>query len=117
MTMPCLNYYHDLFYKNKIKIIPKNIGELLTPVGLAYLIMGDGIYIKGGGVRICTDSYVKEDVELLAEVLSLQFGLSCTLHQSKANQYRIYILKGSVENLRKIILPFLIPSMKYKVGL
>jgi hypothetical protein len=92
--MPCLNYYHYLFYKNKIKIIPKNIGELLTPVGLAYLIMGDGIYIKGKGVRICTDSYIKEDVELLAEVLSLQFGLSCTLHQSKANQYRIYILKG-----------------------
>lgn len=117
LTMACLNYYHDLFYQNKIKFIPKNIGELLTPVGLAYWLMGDGVYVKGKGVILCTDSFTKKDVELLAEVLSLQFGLSCTLHQRKANQYRIYILKGSVENLRKIVLPFLIPSMKYKIGL
>ena len=117
MSMPCLNYYFDLFYKDKIKIIPKNIGELLTPVGLAYWIMGDGIYINGRGVVLCTDSFIKEDVELLAEVLSLQFGLSCTLHQRKANQFRIYILKGSLDNLRKIVKPFLIPSMKYKIGL
>lgn len=117
MKMPCLNYYYDLFYKNKIKIIPKNIGELLTPVSLAYWLMGDGIYVKNKGVKLCTDSYIKEDVELLAEVLSLQFGLSCTLQQHKANQFRIYILKDSVENLRRIVLPFLIPSMKYKIGL
>lgn len=117
MRMPCLNYYFDLFYQDKIKIIPKNIGELLTPVGLAYWIMGDGIYINGRGVVLCTDSYIKEDVELLVEVLSKQFGLSCTLHQRKANQFRIYILKGSVDNLSKIVLPFLIPSMKYKIGL
>lgn len=117
MRMPCLNYYFDLFYKDKIKTIPKNIGELLTPVGLAYWIMGDGIYIKERGVILCTDSYTKEDVELLAKVLSLQFGLSCTLHQRKANQFRIYILKGSIDNLSKIVLPFLIPSMKYKIGL
>lgn len=117
LRMPCLNYYFDLFYVNKIKIIPKNIGELLTPVGLAYWLMGDGIYIKDRGVILCTDSYIKEDVELLAKVLSLQFGLSCRLHQRKANQFRIYIIKGSIENLRKIVLPFLIPSMKYKIGL
>ena len=117
MRMPCLNYYYDLFYKDKIKTIPKNIGGLLTPVGLAYWIMGDGIYINERGVILCTDSYIKEDVELLAEVLYLQFGLNCTLHQRKANQFRIYILKGSVDNLSKIVLPFLIPSMKYKIGL
>ncbi len=79
--------------------------------------MGDGIYIKGKGVVLCTDSYIREDVLLLAEVLSLRFGLSCTLHQRKANQFRIYILKNSVENLSKIVLPFLIPTMKYKIGL
>ena len=79
--------------------------------------MGDGIYIKDRGVILCTDSYIKEDVLLLVEVLSLQFGLNCTLHQRKANQFRIYILKGSLDNLRKIVKPFLIPSMEYKIGL
>ena len=79
--------------------------------------MGDGIYIKDRGVILCTDSYIKEDVLLLVEVLSLQFGLNCTLHQRKANQFRIYILKNSVENLSKIVLPFLIPTVRYKIGL
>lgn len=36
LSMPCLNYYHDLFYKEKVKIIPRNLNELLTPRGLAY---------------------------------------------------------------------------------
>jgi competence protein ComGC len=31
-----LNEYHDLFYKDKKKIVPKNIHELLTARGLAY---------------------------------------------------------------------------------
>jgi hypothetical protein len=32
----CLNEYHNLFYKDNIKIIPKNIAKLLTVRGLAY---------------------------------------------------------------------------------
>lgn len=30
MAMPCLNYYHDIFYKNKVKCVPRNLDELLT---------------------------------------------------------------------------------------
>lgn len=40
--LPCLNYYYDLFYLNGIKIIPKNIAELLTPRSLAILNFDDG---------------------------------------------------------------------------
>ena len=40
--MPCLNYYHELFYKDNVKIIPINLEELLTARGLAYFIMDDG---------------------------------------------------------------------------
>jgi hypothetical protein len=40
--MPCLIELHSLFYPNGVKIVPQNIYELLTPVALAHLIMGDG---------------------------------------------------------------------------
>src|SRR5690349_2363040 len=30
LAMPCLNYYHDLFYKNKVKSVPRNLDKLLT---------------------------------------------------------------------------------------
>lgn len=33
LAMPCLNYYYDLFYKDKIKRVPSNIGDLLTLSG------------------------------------------------------------------------------------
>jgi hypothetical protein len=36
MTSPIFNEFYDLFYKDGKKIIPKNIGELLTPISLAY---------------------------------------------------------------------------------
>jgi len=34
----CLNEYHDLFYRDKIKIVPKDIQKYLTARGLAYCI-------------------------------------------------------------------------------
>jgi hypothetical protein len=36
LAMPCLNYYHELFYKEGLKIIPKNLSVLLTARDLAY---------------------------------------------------------------------------------
>lgn len=36
LTLPCFNYYRNLFYnKENIKVVPLNIKELLTPKGLA----------------------------------------------------------------------------------
>lgn len=42
LSIPQLIYYYELFYVNGKKLIPSNIEELITPVGLAHLIMGDG---------------------------------------------------------------------------
>jgi hypothetical protein len=36
LTYEALNYYHELFYKDKKKIVPLNIQELLTAKGLPY---------------------------------------------------------------------------------
>ena len=37
LTLPCFNYYRNLFYNKKnIKVVPLNIKELLTPKGLCY---------------------------------------------------------------------------------
>lgn len=40
LSIPQLIYYYELFYVNGKKLIPSNIEELITPVGLAHLIMG-----------------------------------------------------------------------------
>ena len=39
MSLPCFNYYYELFDQNKKKIIPKEILGLLTIISLSYWIM------------------------------------------------------------------------------
>ena len=117
-ALPCLNYYHNIFYKDKVKIIPQNIGELLSEIGLAYWLMGDGFYRKDrGGVVLCTDSYTLKEVELLVETLVNKFGLSVSKHIRKKEVYRIYIHKKSIDALCGLVKPYFITSMLYKLGL
>jgi hypothetical protein len=40
---PCFTELHSLFYPAGVKRIPENIYELLTPIALAHVIMGDGL--------------------------------------------------------------------------
>ena len=63
-----------------IKIVPLNIYESLTAIGLAFWIMVDGSYSKiKGNIILCTDSYTLQEVKLLISVLSNKFNLSCGL--------------------------------------
>ena len=118
LTLPCLNYYYNLFYKDIIKLIPNNIGELLTEKGLAFWIMGDGMYRKDrGGVVICTDSFTLQGTELLVNVLVNKYGLSASIQIHRENVYRIYIHKKSIDTLKDLIKPFFVPCLKYKIGL
>lgn len=71
-SLPLFTEYYKLFYLNGVKVIPNNIGDLLTPLGLAHWIMQDGSYHKvSKGVVLCTDSFKKEEIELLISVLPL----------------------------------------------
>lgn len=116
-VLPCFTELYFLFYPDKgVKIIPQNIFELLTPVALAHLIMGDGHSFKGGGVSICTDSFSVEEVVRLMNVLIIRYNLKCTLHTRKEGQYRIFISKQSRDALLKIVYPYMIPSMYYKIN-
>lgn len=116
-SLPCFSELHSLFYPTGIKIIPNNIYELLTPVALAHLIMGDGGF-KSKGIYLCTDSYSIQDVVKLINVLILRYDLKCTLHVSSSGHgYRIYISRNSVGKVVEIVKPHLIPSMYYKVGM
>lgn len=58
LRFTCLNKYHDLFYKDKKKVVPLKIQDLLTSRGLAHLLMGDG-YFYNGVVLICSESFTK----------------------------------------------------------
>lgn len=117
LTLPCLNYYYDLFYNvDGLKIIPHNIFDLLTPIGLAAWIMDDGTFHKQGYLVLCTDSFTIPEVDLLMSVLIVKWDLKCRKERKNQN-YRIVIVKSSMDKVRSLVSEHFHPSMLYKLGL
>jgi len=118
--MPCITELRSLFYPNGIKIIPKDIYNLLTPEALAHLIMGDGS-VRLHGLVICTNNFSLEDVVRLINVLMIRYRLDCNLRlirrQNNKIEPTIYIRQSSMPLLRTIVTPYFHPFMLYKLGL
>lgn len=107
-----------------IKIVPLNIGELLTPIGLAHWIMGDGYWdTYNKTIDICTDNFTLSEVELLISVLKEHFDLlATTKRRIKSNKVVCWRIRfsGKSENLSKLrylVEPYFIPSMLYKLNI
>ena len=114
-TYTSFNWIHDLWYKDKIKCVPKCIATYLTPLALAIWIMDDGAKV-GKGLKFSTNSYTYDDCIILIKALNDNFNLKASIQLAGAsNQYIIYIWKESMEDLRKIVSPYIIPEMKYKI--
>jgi len=124
--LPYFTNLHKIWYiniNNKfIKIIPKNIDKLLTPIGLAHWIMRDG-YWSENTLYLCTDNFNNEEVKLLINILFKNFGLIAKINTRKKNnniicwRIRFSSKKKNINNLRNLILIYMIPEMLYKIGI
>lgn len=53
----CVTSLYNIFYNDKVKIVPADIYNLLTPLAFAYWIMGDGLGNFYKELYLCTDSF------------------------------------------------------------
>ena len=106
-----LTVFYDLFYKDKRKIIPKNLK--LDPISLAIWYMDDGSKSRDQDIYLNTQQFSILDQKRLLIVLR-SLGIKARLNKDK-KYYRIRILKESIGNFMKIIFPNIIPAMKYKL--
>jgi hypothetical protein len=102
----------DLFYKDKKKCIPDLV---LDPISLAVWFMDDGSRCNKDNVYLNTQQFSKDDQYKLLKILE-KMGLSGTLNKDK-EYYRIRFTSSSIPKLFGIIEKYIIPSMKYKIGL
>ena len=102
----------DLFYKDKKKRIPD---LALDPLILAVWFMDDGSRCSEDNVYINTQQFSKEDQYKLLEFLR-KIGLEGTLNKDK-EYYRIRFKTSSISQLFGMVDQYVIPSMKYKIGL
>lgn len=132
-SLPIFVQYYEIFYKldflmnkkkknknlNKYKkIIPTNIGELMDPVVLAYLIMTDGNFDKGRNrVRIYTNSYSKKEVDNLAKAIKIKFNIYVGVLHDRKNQWILTIGAKNLDLLRDTVSKYFQNSMLYRIGL
>jgi len=117
-SLEIFNSYQQKFYKNRIKIIPKNIIELMfSPLSLAIWFMDDGHKRTDcNALRLSTDSFRLYEQKLLLKCLKINFGINSRLHKKK-DTWNIYIPSAEARKFCKIVKPYIIPEMNYKISL
>lgn len=109
--------YREIFYSSTgKKRVPGNIADMLTPLGLAVWFMDDGS-VKSHqslGRILNTHGFVREDVDLLCQVLQEKFSLRAYPRKQKEGM-QIYISGQSAEILQKLLEPYIVPMMRYKL--
>jgi len=115
-TLPIFLEWYEKFYFQGKKIVPKGIKNLLrTPLTLAVWYMDDGGRRNDcNALRISVNSYEKNEVILLLEVLKENFGVKAKMHFQKLSSV-IYIPSSEAKKFCKIIKKWIIPSMEYKL--
>lgn len=124
IALPVFNYYRDLFYVlnpdtgQYVKIIPLNIVELLSPIGLAHLVMGDGNYQpEARTIRIYLNGFTKAEVERLAAALWSKFGITAGVRHDRKNQYILAIGAKELTKFQELVRGHMHHSMLYRIGL
>jgi hypothetical protein len=77
--------------------------------------MGDGSR-QGAGLHLNVYAFDNTSVGHLVETLEKKFGLSCSIHNHYGKP-RIYVKKESMEKLRTLVVPHIVPEIIYKLGL
>jgi hypothetical protein len=105
--------YNAFYTDDKRKIVPKNISKWLSARGLAIWIMDDG-EISGQGFKLSTESFTKQEIELLKEGLLERFNLDFTVQKHKG-KWILYLTEKQVGLLANIVNPFMLACMYYKI--
>lgn len=107
---PNLKSWYSSFYNNKIKRIPFNLFEYFTEVSLAFMYMDDGSKI-GNTYQIATNCFTKDEITKFRIFLLEKFNLETSMFKSHV----LYIKQCSAYHFTKLIKPYIIPSMQYKL--
>ncbi len=114
ISHPKLTLFHKMFYKNGVKVIPKQIIDLLDHLALAVWIMDDGS-LSRNKIDISTYSFKLEEIKLLQSALLKKFALETNFYKDRDKGFRMYFRKTETAKLIPLISKFIIPNLAYKI--
>lgn len=115
-TFLVFNEYRNLFYPYGRKRITREILNQLESLGLAVWIMDDGTYsYNGSRINIATNDFSFNEQLLIKEWFQKRYGITPVVY-SQNNQFYISFGVRDTKSLIDVVKPFIIPSMRYKIG-
>lgn len=111
---PEITYFRKLFYRKKRKIIPSCIEDLLNPLVIAVWVMDDGNKASKR-INLSTYRFTRPEIKRLQEALKNKFRLKANFYRDRDKGYRMYFDVKNTEKLVKIIFPYILSSLKYKL--
>jgi len=112
-TFSSLLWLYELFYIDRVKVMPSNIIDYLTPLALAIWIMDDGGK-HNAGLMISTYNFTYEGLLIIKAGLFSKYGLVVEIRKTSAG-YILIFLQSEMKALVSLVSPFFIPSMLYKL--
>lgn len=112
-TNPVFTKWHVRFYRDRKKIVPSEIAELLSPLAVAVWLMDDGA-ADHAGVTLQTHSFLYQEVLLLQTAVRERFDLAVTLRKNRG-AWILYVPAAELPGLQVIVDPFLLSDLAYKL--
>ena len=102
---------YSLLYPNRTKILTQEyLNKINNPIALAYWFMDDG---SNSGV-LATNCFSEAEVDLLIEWMKSKWNIACT-KQHQLQNFTMYISQKSRLDFERLIFPYILPSMYYKL--
>jgi len=109
-------FYTKDSYRCGKKIVPDLIFESMNPFIIAVWVMDDGSYNQNK-IDISTYSFTLQEIKKLCDVIKKKFNITMIFYKDRDKGYRIYCNTKETKKLVDLIYPYIIKSMKYKIGL
>ena len=110
-SLPELTQIYKRFYSDNGKVIPVELK--LHPLTLAVWFMDDGSK-SYRSAYLNTQKFNVDSQRRLIELLMRQHDIKAYLNKDKI-YYRLRIAVGSVDKLKRLIKPYLLPEFEYKL--
>lgn len=105
------NKIYNLLYLNGIKTITQEyLDKINNPIALAFWFMDDG---SNNGI-LATNCFTEQEVNLLINWMLNKWNITCTKQKNKDN-FVLYISQKSRLDFERLIFPYIVPSMYYKL--